>query len=870
MMAIFLQPYTILLLTSVIISASLAVAALKSRSTLGTHSFAVLMGALCVWAFLNIFEVMSSDISTKTFSGNLKYLSIVAIPSAWFAFSLYYSNRLVQLRSKHLALLAAIPLVTLFMTVTNEFHHFMFVSIEWVESRGLLLPLRKYGSWFWVHTTYSYLMIFLGFLFLAKSILDAHRIFRSQAISLLIAALAPWLCNVFFLFSDSPRPHLDLTPFTFTLSGLAIMWGIMRYRLLDIVPIARNVVIHNMRDGIVVMDTHYRILDVNAAAMTLLEKEQSDLIGRNAEQVIPWWPRMTIEGHFSEMSMPAFIELESSQGIRQIQISVSTLRTRERSSGYLVLLRDITEMKKTQDALQQSEERFKSLSENAPVIILSLDEAGTITYANPAWRVILGYERKETMGQQFQVFVENGSNRTYEQIFNQLIHGSTCVDESNIKLLHKRGEIKNFDMTAAVNSNDEGRITGIIILAKDITEESRLQEQLFQSQKMEAIGTLAGGIAHDFNNLLMGMQANISLMRLEAEQMPSMQNKLSRIEDQIQSGSSLTRQLLGYARKGKYVLAVIDIHQLIEETLTVVQRTNKNIMVNRDLNAAPALIEADKGQMELVLLNLFVNAVDAMSNGGELTVSTLNTNFTGPVPHWPDMKPGPYIEIHVTDTGIGMDQHTMDRIFEPFFTTKEIGRGTGLGLASVYGVVKNHHGDIHVSSAIQQGTTFVLMFPAATHPQLKSVNTSSADEIQCPNGRQVLLVDDEAPILKYIGEMIQSLGYTVLSANSGKAAVKIYENNFKKIDLVVLDMIMPDMNGGDVFRVLKAINPQVRVLIASGYGLNEQSESILGQGPHLMLNKPFTRDELGRTIDKLLAVGEETVCAADTKLESFN
>lgn len=865
-MASLLQPYTVLLLATVIIAVSLAIAALRRRPTLGSHAFALLMGAVCMWAFLNIFEVISSDVPTKTFSGNLKYLFIVIVPSAWFTFGLYYSNRLTHLRIKHLVLLSIMPALTLVITATNPYHHLMFSSITWHKSQSLLLPLRQYGLWFWIHTAYSYILIFLGFLFLAKSILDSQQIFRRQAISLLIAALAPWLCNAFFLFNDKPIPQLDLTPFAFTLSGLAVMWGIMRYRLLDIVPIARDLIIQNMEDGIIVMDKHYRILDVNNSALSFVGKAQSDLIGRDAGQVIDWWPRHAIGNHFTEMSLPALIEVPGDIGNRQVQICTSIVSSKEQLSGYLVILRDITKIKQTQDALQQSEERFKSLSENAPIIIIALDESGIITYANPAWTAILGYTREDALDKPFDHFIDEDAKKSFRQLFEKLIHGSSSVEERNIKLTHKTGVIKNFDITAAVNSDEEGRVTGIICIARDITEEGRLQEQLFQSQKMEAIGTLAGGIAHDFNNLLMGMQANLSLMRLEIEQMPSLQNKLKRIEDQIQNGSSLTRQLLGYARKGKYVVSVIDTHQLIEETLHVVQRTNKNILVHRDLNADPALIKADKGQLELVLLNLFVNAVDAMPKGGNLTVSTFNTDLSVSTGRWPELEPGRYIEIHVADTGTGMDQSTMDRIFEPFFTTKEIGRGTGLGLASVYGVVKNHHGDIHVSSALEQGSTFVLMFPAADHPTIQHPRPNITEPTHCANGRQILLVDDEAPILKYMGEMIQTLGYSVLLADSGKNAIKIYESNYKKIDLVILDMIMPEMDGSEVFRILKAINPQVKVIIASGYGLNEQSEAVMGQGPHLMLNKPFTRDELSRCIEKLLSVCERISCLTDINM----
>jgi PAS domain S-box-containing protein len=852
-MPYFYHPYAILLTCAVAISAALGIAVLKNRPTLGTHSFAVLMGAVCMWAFLSIFEVISYDLPIKLFSGSFKYLFIVTVPVAWFTFSLYYSNRARRLSGRHLALLAIVPILTLLLIATNGYHHLVFRSITWHRGNNLLLPVRQFGIWFWVHTVYSYVLLFLGFLFLARSTIDSQRIYRSQGLSLLIAALAPWVCNMLFLFASDPSPRLDLTPFAFTISGLAVMWGIVRYRLLDIVPIARDIVIQNMNDGVIVMDNRQRILDLNPAAVELVGAQQATLIGQPAAQALAWWPQLPQPDAFNEANPPLFMEMEHRTPQRHLQIAISHLVHKEKPIGHLVTLRDITGVKKTQDALRQSEERFKSLSENAPVIIFTLDDAGTITYVNPAWKAILGHERKDLIGRPFSALFTDEQRNTLDEMFGQLIRGQAKILENTIRFPKKNGEKGVFDLTAAVNSDDDGRITGIIGFAKDISEEERLQAQLFQSQKMEAIGTLAGGVAHDFNNLLMGMQANISLLRLENETIEQHQEKLKRIEEQIQCGASLTRQLLGYARKGKYVVSAIDVHPLIEETLQVVQRTNKNIRIHRTLNATPAILAADRGQIELVLLNLFVNAVDAMPKGGDLTVVTTLTEHPQSRTLWPErVEPGRYIEIKVTDTGVGMDSCTMERIFEPFFTTKEIGRGTGLGLASVYGVVKNHHGHIRVESCVGQGSTFVLLFPIAATANGQPVPTSTTPAAAYPLARHVLLVDDEAPILEYIGEMIYSLGFKVLLAGSGLEAIRLFKANHAVIDFVVLDMIMPDTDGRQVFQALKAVDPEVKVIIASGYGLSEQSQSILEQGPHIMLPKPFTRDELAEAIAKIL------------------
>jgi two-component system cell cycle sensor histidine kinase/response regulator CckA len=651
-----------------------------------------------------------------------------------------------------------------------------------------------------------------------------------------------------------------LTPFAFTLSGLAVMWGILKYRLLDVVPVARDIVIQNMSDGILVMDKYHRILDVNPAAAELAGGQQQALIGRLVDQAISWWPRPTVIRDLNETGFPTVIEIEHEDRQRHLQMSASVLRNKDKPLGHLVILHDVTEIRTTQEAMRRSEDRFKAISENAPVIILSTDEFGTITYVNPFWQIILGHERDEVIGRPFNSLIAEDPAGSCNDFFDQLMNGSSRMAEGHLKFRHKNDCLRTFNFTASINSDGDGRITGIVCVAKDVTEEERLKAQLFQSQKMEAIGTLAGGVAHDFNNLLMGMQANVSLLRLEYDTHDSAQEKFKRIEDQIQCGASLTRQLLGYARKGKYVVAPLDIHLPIEEALKVIQRTNKSIRVHRLFDADPSILEADQGQIELVLLNLFVNAADAMPKGGDLTVSTRLAEHRELVDQWPDLKPGRYIEIKVTDTGVGMDQSTLERIFEPFFTTKEIGRGTGLGLASVYGVVKNHYGHIQVSSRIGIGTTFTLLFHATPLVALP-FGAPRTNAAAAPREGHILLVDDESHILEYVGEMIQSLGYIVLTVDNGQEAVRIFERNRQIIKLVVLDMYMPGMDGKEVFQRLYALDPSVKVIIASGYGRTEASQSILKKGRHVMLPKPFTRDELAQAIAQLLSGAEKPLRA---------
>jgi nitrogen-specific signal transduction histidine kinase len=389
----------------------------------------------------------------------------------------------------------------------------------------------------------------------------------------------------------------------------------------------------------------------------------------------------------------------------------------------------------------------------------------------------------------------------------------------------------------------------IIVILTDVSEKKRMEAQLIQAQKMEAIGTLAGGIAHDFNNLLMVIQGNVSLMLLDVNPAYPHFEMLRTIEKQVQSGSKLTSQLLGYARKGRYELRPIHLNQLVADTSEAFGRTRKNITIHRDLAGNLFACEADQGQIEQVLMNLFVNSADAMPEGGDLFLKTANVNFKeikgrGYLPN-----PGDYILLTVTDTGVGMDSKTIDRIFDPFFTTKELGRGTGLGLASTYGIVKGHGGYIEVESEKGRGSTFKVYLPASGKPAQQTVRPSAP--ISKAIGT-VLLVDDEEVILDVSEKVLKVLGYKVLVARSGAEAIEIFKKHQDSIDLVLLDIIMPHMGGGEVYDRLKEISPEVKVLLSSGYSIDGEASKIMARGCNGFIQKPFDIMQLSQSIRAIL------------------
>jgi two-component system cell cycle sensor histidine kinase/response regulator CckA len=376
-----------------------------------------------------------------------------------------------------------------------------------------------------------------------------------------------------------------------------------------------------------------------------------------------------------------------------------------------------------------------------------------------------------------------------------------------------------------------------------------LQKQYQQAQKLESIGTLAGGIAHNFNNLLMGIQGNVSLMLADTNGGHPHFEKLKTIQKLVRNGARLTRQLLGYAREGRYEIKAISLNQLVRETSDTFSTTRKEISIHQELADDLYAIEADQGQIEQVLLNLYVNAAEAMPQGGKLLLKTMNVTHDDMKDKCYKPKQGNYVLFSLTDTGVGMDRKTMERIFEPFFTSRGLGKGTGLGLASVYGTVKAHGGYIDVCSEKGHGATFKIYLPAIGMKPKKEKNAATS----LMKGREtVLLVDDEDVVADVGDQMLRKLGYEVLVARSGKEAIEYYEPKRDQIDMVILDMIMPDMNGGEVYDRIKEINPHAKILLSSGYSIDGQAADILELGFDGFIQKPFSMEVLSRRIRKVL------------------
>jgi len=608
-----------------------------------------------------------------------------------------------------------------------------------------------------------------------------------------------------------------------------------------------------------------RILDVNQRACEMLGYRKNQLYTMRIEDL-----------HAEDDRVESSIRVDTTQRGESIRFetqfikSDGTMVNVEVSSGVVDpekgiiqgIARDVTERKQAEKALRESEKKFRALydeSRKAEEIYRSLlhtsadavviyDMEGSAQYINPSFTQVFGWTLEEVEGERIP-FLPDSERKATTAGIKEIIEKGRGIQGFETKRYTKDGRVIDVNISGSRYNDHEGNPAGMLVVLRDTSERKNLEAFLQQAQRMEAIGTLAGGIAHNFNNLLMGIQGNASLMLLETDPTHPHHENLKSIEKQVQSGSKLTRQLLGYASEGRYEVRPISLNQVVKETADTFGTTKKEMRVHLELAEELHGIKADQGQIEQVLWNLFINAAEAVRGSGDLFLKTMNVTHKDMRGKPYDVKPGDYVLLTVRDTGIGMDKKTMEHIFDPFFTTKGLGKGTGLGLASVYGIIKAHGGYIDVDSKKGGGTTFSIYLSAWG----KAISGAVKTHEQVIDGREtILLVDDEAMVLDVGAKMLKKLGYTVLEAPGGREAVEIYKGNKDEINLVILDMIMPDMGGGETYDRMKELNPKVRVLLSSGYSIEGQAKEILERGCDAFIQKPFKMQELSGRIREIL------------------
>ncbi len=521
---------------------------------------------------------------------------------------------------------------------------------------------------------------------------------------------------------------------------------------------------------------------------------------------------------------------------------------------------DLRELKVAENKLRKSEHMFRSFVENANDIVYTLSSEGLFTYISPNWIDFMGEPAEKAIGKSFEPYVHPEDLHLCRSFLKKTLMTGEKQSSVEYRVRHKDGSWRWHVSTGAPVRDSSGAITGFVGIARDVTEEKnreveheRLQQQLAQSQKMESIGRLAGGVAHDFNNMLMGIMCYTDMCRDDIAEDHPIQEWLQEITNETERSARLTQQLLAFARKQTISPQVLDLKDEIGNMLKMLRRLiGEDIEIFWVPSSELWLVKMDPVQVDQILANLCINARDAIGGAGKVTIETNNVSidekYCGSHEYF---HPGEFVMLTISDNGCGMDSETMEKIFEPFFTTKGIGEGTGLGLATVYGIVKQNDGFINVYSEPGQGTTLRIYLPrlAEDNANLKKQTESDSS----PGGTEtILLVEDEHSILATLKMFLKTLGYTVLAAESSEAALKIASDHTKVIDLLLTDVVMPGINGRELAEKLESCYPNLKILYMSGYTADVIAQRGILADNMNFISKPISRNALARKVRETL------------------
>ncbi len=614
-------------------------------------------------------------------------------------------------------------------------------------------------------------------------------------------------------------------------------------------------------DGIVIISSQGIIESFNPAAERIFGYTAQEVIGRKVNTLMPQPHRDNHDqyirsylrtGHKKIIGIGRETMAQRKDGTTfPIELAVSEVKLGTRSI-FTGIIRDITDRRQSASALKASEERFRLLVETMHDGLAVQDAQGHIIYVNPRFCEILGYQRSCLIGRLVSDLMDIGSRIVFQNELKD--KDSRDGDMLELSLEKDDGEKLSVRVSAKALHSLDGDPMGSFLVITDVTQIKKLQRQLIHSQKMEAVGRLAGGIAHDFNNLLMVIRGYADLALMDLDKSNPLHNQIVQMDQAAKRAETLTRQLLAFSRKQVLqpkVLSLLETIPAIEQMLHGL--IGENITLKLKLNESTGLIRADEGQIEQVIFNLVVNARDAMPEGGMLTIESRNIQLDAMyLGMEAEIPPGSYIVITIIDTGVGMDQNTQSQIFEPFFTTKEKGQGTGLGLSTAYGIVKQSGGEIMVYSEPGQGSCFKIYLPRVDKPLPTADNSAAPAAVECGH-ETILVVEDEKGVRGLIVEALRRCGYNVLDAPDGPTALARYTQNSRMIDLVLTDVMMPKMNGREFADKFLVAQPQAKILYMSGYTDDFIMErGVLTPGT-LFIHKPFTQSELTRMISKILA-----------------
>jgi len=676
-----------------------------------------------------------------------------------------------------------------------------------------MLGLR-HGPLWWIVILYQYSLIAVLSILLLRQIFTSTGYSRSQAGSILVAVAFVWIVNAIYVSGNSPVPNMDISSIAFIFVAGSMAWGFFRYRLLDILPVAKAEIFRRLEDIILVIDEKDRILDLNPAAESIFKVKTSQIIGQEASKAFNRYPRFQKGIGWMESSEICLMQ-DGQEHVFDLRVSFITDK-HGLKLGKIIALRDITDRKQAEEAIQANEKRYKTLVYNIP---------GMVYRGHVDWSTEIISGSVEVCG------FTNEEINSKEQSWLNIIHPADkeriLIEASKFgkeqehwiqiyRIMDEEGRIRWMEDHKSPLFSETGEFIGVDGVVFDITEhklaeeeKERLKGRLHRAQKMEAIGTLAGGVAHDLNNILGGLVSYPELLLLKLPEESPLREPILTIQKSGEKAAAVVQDLLTLARRGVVVTEVVNLNDVIAEYLKSpehkkLQSYHPGVQIETHLEKDVLNILGSSTHLSKTAMNLIANAAEAMPEGGQIAVSTENRYIDRPIRGYDDVKEGDYVVLTISDTGTGISPEDMEKIFEPFYTKKKMGRsGTGLGMAVVWGTVKDHNGYIHVQSTEGSGTTFSLYFPVTRKTLEERSETSLKDYMG--KGEAILVVDDVEEQRKIASGMLKELGYSVVSVASGEEAVEYLKTN--KVDLLLLDMIMdPGLDGLDTYKQILKTN----------------------------------------------------------------
>jgi len=726
---------------SAAVSAAVAALAWRRRHMAGARALALLMLAVGWWLLANALEASSVELSTKIAWSVVAYPGIEVAPVLYLLFALAWTRQDRWLTRARLALLLVVPVVSVGMAATNDWHHLLWPTVTLIDAWGVT-AVYEHGPWFWVLATYAYGLIGAGLVALVAAIYRYPAVYAARIRLVIVASLVPIVGSVMYAAGLVASAHADLSSIEFAIAGLIGAWAVLRSRLLDIIPVAWSTLVDSLADAVLVLDPERRIAAFNLSATRLLGTGV-DAVGQAFDQALGRFPELVAAcqgtGH-QEAEIQVRAESPSSGSepadTRWFNVRVTQIGNgQERDAGYLVVLREVTERRAFEDERRAAEER-----------------------------------------------------------------------------------------------------------------EVELEARLRQSAKMEAVGQLAGGVAHDFNNLLTAIRGFAELHLAEHPPGDSGREDVLEIERAAERAAQLTKGLLAFSRRADAHPVPIDLTEVASDAVVLLRRlVGEHITVRLDAYPEVPCVLADRVQIDQVLLNLAANARDAMPAGGTLTIAVKPATLTkGFARAHPGARAGRHVLLEVSDTGVGMDETTQEHLFEPFFTTKPPGQGTGLGLASVYGIVKQAEGYVDVESRPGSGSVFRVYLPALEGTTAGVQVKPAAGQTRSQGTETILLVEDESAVRLFAQRVLQDYGYRVVGYGDPGVALEAVIGDPGAFDALVTDVVMPTMSGPTLAERVIELRPGLPILFMSGYG-----GSALPDGAPIPLAKPFSAGDLADAVAAL-------------------